>query len=89
MGAGQLLPEMYLNGQKYIYGQSKEPSWPTSESQVTSIKNWRERQFQQGIRADASTIYGSMTLMKRLEVDQIGISDFSIEENLDITAAMF
>jgi hypothetical protein len=30
-----------------------------------------------------------MTLMKRLEVDQIGISDFSIEENLDITAAMF
>jgi hypothetical protein len=38
MSAGQLLPEMYLNGQKYIYGQSKEPSWPTSESQVTSIK---------------------------------------------------
>jgi hypothetical protein len=35
---GQLTPEMHLNGQKYIYGQSKEPSWPTSESQVTSIK---------------------------------------------------
>jgi hypothetical protein len=37
MGAGQILPEMYVNSHKYIYGQSKA-SWPTSESQVTSIK---------------------------------------------------
>jgi hypothetical protein len=55
MGAGQLLPEMYLNGQKYIYGQSKERLGQHLKAKL-HLSKLEERQFQQGNRADASTM---------------------------------
>jgi hypothetical protein len=77
MGAGHLLPEMYLNGQKYVYGQSKERLGQHLKAKLHLSKS-EERQFQQGIGVDASMMQGSMMLIKRFEVDQIGISDFPL-----------